>query len=382
MANKAKKKRAAGVILSDNEAMKRYGSAPANTICLPEEKTLWLPSRILALNYQLGGGIPYGGILELFGEESTGKSLMAKDFGVVAQSLGGIVLWGDAESTFNGPWAERNGLDLSRVILLPQENSVEVHSDWQADMIVTQRSKLKNNEPILLVTDSIGALECMDNINSSQVDAKAEMGNRAKAIYTMCRRRNKFYAKYGVCVLYINQVRKKVGASMFEDPDTTPGGGAMKFYASQRMGLYRGKEIKDERGKKIGRVTYVRGKKNKVAPPRENIQAEVYFREHNGQLGFNKYIGLINDKGEGVLEEMGILKRKAGKYYFKGSMIAKNLEGMIKVLTEDDGLRRKILKRANIMTPSKMRQRIEEVNENRYPVVQKKAKKSKDGQEE
>lgn len=371
-------KRTAGLILSDNESLKRYGSAQANKICLPAEEMLWLPSRVLSINHQLGGGIPYGGILELYGEESTGKSLLATDFGIAAQSLGGIVLWGDAESTFNGPWVEKNGLDLSRTILLPQENAVEVHSDWQADMIVTWRSQLKNNEPILLVVDSIGALDCLDNMNSSHVDAKADMGTRAKAIYKMLRVRNRFYVKYGVCVLYINQLRKKVGASKFENPDITTGGDAMKFFASQRLGLYRGRLLKDNKDNMVGRLIYVRTGKNKVAPPRENIKAEVYFKEHNGQLGYNKYTGLVNDDREGVLEVMGILTCKQGRYFYKGKEVAKGINKMLELIAEDDILRKNLIRRAGINTISKTRSVLEGISENRYPV---KGKKSKDGEE-
>ena len=87
---------------------------------LDESKLPWLPSRFLAFNYVLGGGIPYGKILEIFGEESSGKSLMSYDFAYCAQYLGGIVLWVDAEQSFTNDWAKENGLDLDRVMLLKE----------------------------------------------------------------------------------------------------------------------------------------------------------------------------------------------------------------------------------------------------------------------
>lgn len=375
----AEKKRV-GNVLSDNELKKRYNTGKASNICLTTESMLWLPSRVLSLNHQMGGGILYGTILELFGEESTGKSLLCKDFGVSAQALGGVVLWGDAEGTFNGPWAQQNGLDLDRTYLLPENCDIETHADWQADMIVTLRSKLVHNEPILLVEDSIGALDTLDNSNAAHADGKAEMAQRAKAIYKMVRQRNSFYLKYGVSVIYINQLRKKMGASQFENPDTTVGGGAMKFFASQRLGLYRGKLIKNDDKKKVGRVNYVRTEKNKVAPPRENTKAQVYFSPDNptGVVGYSKYYGLITEDGDGVLEEMGILVRKAGAYYYKGNQIAKGYNAMMRKIQEDDTLRKNLIRRAGINTISKTRAQLESITENRYPV---KTKKSKDGEE-
>lgn len=208
-----------GKILSDSEIYKKYfGSGIASKIAVMPEKSLWIPSRHLYLNYTMGGGIPYGKICEIFGGESSGKSLVAMDFGYSAQYLGGIVLWNDAEQCFDPHWAQKNGLDLSKVIIY-NETSIEKISDWAADISVSYRAKLTGNEPILIVTDSIAALDCEDNINSSQSDAKAEMGNRAKALYKYVRIRNQLFADLGITVIFINQLRKKVGVSKFEDPD-------------------------------------------------------------------------------------------------------------------------------------------------------------------
>lgn len=368
-------KRSAGNVLTDKELKKRYNTALASEICLDDESSLWLPSQVVAFNHQLGGGIPYGRILELYGEESTGKTLLAMDFGVCAQSLGGVIIWNDAEATFSPHWAKANGIDLTKTYIYT-ESAIESISDWQADMIVTMRSRLTNNEPILLVVDSTAALDCMENINTSQVDSRAEMGNRAKAIYTMLRRRNNFYAKYGVSVIYINQLRQKVGASKYEDPDTTPGGSAMKFYASQRIGLYKGKQIKDEFDERVGGMVYMRTKKNKVAPPRGRTEARVHFTEHENMLGYHRYAGLPD-----VLLKMGILKRKSARWYYKDKMIAQGDEKMLKVLDENDELRRKLITRSKINTTSRTRKQLQSLNKNLYPV--KEAKKTKeDGPEE
>ena len=182
------------------------------------DNNLWIPSRFLALNDQFGGGAHYGKIHEIFGEESSGKSLSALDFAYCTQKLGGVVLWADSEYAFTKDWARQNGINLSKVELF-QEKAIEVISDWSVDMGMHYRSQLVNNEPILLVVDSIAALSCLANLNGYQQDEKAEMGNRAKAIDGWLRTRNGIYEKLGVTVLLINQLRAKIGASLFEDPD-------------------------------------------------------------------------------------------------------------------------------------------------------------------
>lgn len=217
--NKKEKPKRGLVAITENDMKRKYpGSGLASDISVISQDTLWLPSRSIYLNYTMGGGIQYGKICEIFGGESSGKSLVALDFGYSAQFLGGVVLWNDAEQSFDPLWAQTNGLDLTRTHVY-NETSIERISDWSADMAVTMRSKLVNNEPILLVTDSIAALDCEDNINSSQTNGKAEMGNRAKAIYRFLRTRNQLFSELGVVYIFINQLRKKVGATLFEDPD-------------------------------------------------------------------------------------------------------------------------------------------------------------------
>lgn len=358
----AKKK--TGIKLKTKAALrKKYsGSGSAKDIIIAGDKMLWLPSRFLALNDLLGGGVPFGKILEIYGEESSGKSLLAFDFAYCTQALGGVVLWADAEFAFTYDWAIANGLDLERVELY-QEKAIELIADWSLDMALAYRSELPNNEPILLVVDSIAALDCLANMNSSQVDSKAEMGNRAKAIDRMLRLRNGAWDKLGVTVILINQVRAKIGAGLFEDPETTPGGRATKFYASQRLGVYGGKQIKGTvNGKedRVGRVSSIRVKKNKVAPPKPTIKAaEVYF--HPGfkePVGFQRYFGLAD-----VLERKGVLERKKGssRYYYKDKMVANGEKALLKLIKEDDKFRAKMIRRAGINTISQTRSRMAEM---------------------
>lgn len=367
-------KKAGGVLSDQLLAKKYYGLGKASEIAILPEDALWLPSRNIYLNYTMGGGIPYGKICEIFGGESSGKSLVAMDFGYCAQYLNGIVLWNDAEQAFDPHWAEQNGLDLDRVMLYP-ETSIEKISDWSADMAITYRSRLKNNEPILLVTDSTAALDCEANINAIQFDAKAEMGNRAKALYKYLRIRNQMFAELGITIIFINQLRKKVGATMFEDPDTTPGGDAMKFFASQRMAFFQKKQITE--GTKdnkvwLGNEVSVRMKKNKVAPPRPTFTTEIYFNEEYGRVGFSRYSNLSQ-----LLIRTEAVKKIEGKagYYMGDKKIAKGKEDLEGVIEGDAELRRKLLRRSGVNTLSRTRKKMDKLNNsgvNRYPVIIKK----------
>jgi recombination protein RecA len=355
---------------------KKYGGGLVSQM---DEVRFWIPSRVLSINHLFGGGIPYGGIVELFGTESGGKTLLAMDFGYGAQECGGIVIWGDGEKSFTKRWAEQIGLDHSK-IWLNKENTVEILSDWIKDSCVYWRSILVNNEPILVVIDSLAVLECMEAQNASQVDAKADFGNRAKAISKMLRARQPLWDDLGVGVILINQLREKQGASKFEDPDTTPGGQATKFYACIRAGLYGGKQIlKKIKGRetRVGRLTSVRIKKNKVAPPRKSIKGlEVYTDPDYTKmpLGFSKYFGL-----DELIEKFEVFKKKGSRFYYKGKMIANGKDALMEVLKNDDSLRRKVIRKCEINTIGSLQTQLENQTKNWYPV---KATKTKDKDEE
>lgn len=367
----AKKLKGKIKIQSESALRKKYaGSGTASNILVPSDEMLWIPSRFLALNDQWGGGAPYGKIIEIFGEESSGKSLLAFDFAYCTQALGGVVLWADAEFAFMRDWAEKNSLDLTNIELYP-EKAIELISDWTMDMGIYYRSKLTNNEPILVIVDSIAALDCIENLNSSQLESKAEMGNRAKQMDKWLRTRNGSYESLGITVILINQLRSKIGASQFEDPDTTPGGKATRFYASIRVGIYGGKQItKKIKGKerRIGRLTSIRIKKNKVAPPKPTLKgAEVYFTDdHDNGIGFNKYFGLPD-----ILIEKEVVTRKKGssRFYMGDKMVANGEEAFIRKLYEDEELRKKLIRKSGINTISKTRKQLEKIQKNLYPVI-------------
>lgn len=201
-----------------NEINKRYGNAITLDASQITDHGLWIPSTFFALTYLTGGGIPYGKILEIAGMESSGKTLAAYNYAYCCQQIGGHVIWVDAEQAWTNDWALKNGLDLSKVTLIT-DTQVERISDALADLSIYWRSKLTNNEPILIVLDSIAALDTADAINAKMSDGKAEMGNRAKAIYKMFRIRNELFYKLGITQIYVNQLRASLSAGGFGDPN-------------------------------------------------------------------------------------------------------------------------------------------------------------------
>ena len=333
-----------------------------------ESKRPWLPTRFLAFNKVTGGGCPFGKIIELFGEESSGKSLMAYDFAYCCQYLGGMVLWVDAEQSFTNDWAKKNGLDLDKIVVY-RSTSIEAISDWVANMALYWRSQLTHNEPILLVLDSVSALDTDINLNSEMLNASADMGNRAKAIYKYFRIRNEMLYSLGITQVYINQLRKNLKAGMFENPDTTPGGKALAFYASIRIGLYGGKQItKKIKGKerKIGRVTSIRTIKNKVATPGPTLKGSPLYNnsKYVDSIGFDR----LHFLDEILIEEEIIEKTKSGTYSYRGKTLCRGAEKFAELLREDDDLRRKLIRKAGINTLGATKKLLESLNENLYPI--------------
>lgn len=361
MAKKSKLK-----VPTKNELMKKYGE----TMVLgsdTKESNLWLPSTFFALNYQWGGGIPFGKIVEVAGEESSGKSLIAYNFAYSTQQLGGHVIWVDAEQAWMNSWAEANGVDPEKVTII-NDTRIEYVSDAVADLALYLRSQLVHNEPILLVVDSIAAMDCSDNIDSKMVEAKAEMGGRAKALYKYFRIRAELFNKLGVTQIYINQLRTALNVGFGKDNTTTTGGAALKFYASIRVAFFAGRAITVKfKGKerRAGKLVTLRMLKNKVAPPRPTIsKCPVYFNPKYHEVGFDRLYSM-----EDVLVENDIIEKNGGgTYSFKGNKLCRGEEKFQKLLEEDDTLRRKLLRKADINTIGTTRKKLEALKENFFPV--------------
>lgn len=363
----AKKKKVGIRIPTQSEILKRYGTSLKLSASQEEDLGLWIPSTFYALNNLMGGGCPWGRIIEIMGMESSGKTLGALNFAYATQQLGGHVIWVDAEQAWTNEWAIKNGLDPDRVTLI-NDTQVEVISDALADLAIYYRSQLTNNEPILVVLDSIAALDCAENINSKMIDSKADMGNRAKALYKMFRIRNELFYKLGITQIYINQLRKKLNSGFGQDDNTTPGGQALQFYASIRLAFFGGKTLTiKHKGKerKVGRYVTIRVIKNKVAPPKATIsKAPMYFSDTYHEIGFDRFFAF-----EDVLVENNVLtKSSSGTYMLGEEKLCRGEEKFIKLLEEDSDLRKKLLKAADINTIGTCKKKLKGLSENYFPV--------------
>lgn len=350
-----------------NELNKKYGSLIKMKASDIEDHNLWLPSTFFALNHQWGGGIPFGKIAEVAGEESSGKSLIAYNFAYTCQQLGGHVIWVDAEQSWMNSWAEANGVDPDKVTVV-KDTRIEYVSDVVADLAIYIRSQLTHNEPILLVVDSIAAMDCSDNIDAKMVEGKAEMGGRAKALYKYFRIRNELFYKLGVTQIYINQVRTALNVGFGKDNTTTTGGAALKFWAAIRVAFFAGRIITVKykgRERKAGKLVTLRVLKNKVAPPKPTIsKCPVYFNPKLHDIGFDRYFYL----DEVFAEEEVIEKANGGIIKYKGEKIARGEEKFRELIESDDDLRRKLLKRARINTIGTTRKKLEGIHINLFPV--------------
>jgi len=348
------------------KALSKYEYARGDIILLEQEDLLSIPSRILAVNHIFGGGIPYGRVIEFAGEFSSGKTLLALDFLRSTIKLGGAGAFIDAENSLTAPWLRANGIDPADIDVYP-EVIIEAIGDFIRDWAVSKRNELKANEPILIVVDSVAALDSKVKFEENQQDAKAEMGSRAKALYKMIRVLNPLLAKLGVSIIFINQIRLKLGV-MFGDNSTTTGGKALEFFSTIRLAAFKGKKIevrKHGAKLKIGHLVSLRVWKNKISPPVNPLtNVPMYFREEGGHvIGFSKYTGLLE-----ILLDEGVIEKSGNTYYFDGDKIEIGKEKALQEIISDKELRLDILTEAEINTISLTRKKMESIEENLYPI--------------
>jgi recombination protein RecA len=276
----------------------------------------------LALDLALGiGGVPRGRIVEIYGPEASGKTTLALHIGAEAQAAGGVVAYIDAEHALDVGYARRLGVDVDS-LLVSQPDHGEQALDI-AEILV------RSGAIDALIIDSVAALVPRAELEGEMGDQ--HVGLQARLMSQALRKLTATIHKSMTCVVFINQIRMKIGV-MFGSPETTTGGNALKFYASQRLDIRRLGAIK-EGDQVTGSRTRVKVVKNKIAPPFREAEFDIIYG-----TGISK---------EGDILDLGTsfdLVEKSGAWYsFKGERMGQGRENAKKFLVENADIRNQIV---------------------------------------
>ncbi|MDY6950780.1 MAG: recombinase RecA [Thermodesulfobacteriota bacterium] len=281
-----------------------------------------IPTGSLALDKALGvGGIPRGRVIELFGPESSGKTTLALHIVAEAQKAGGIAAFVDAEHALDVLYAKKLGVNCDDLLVSQPdtgEQALEI-----AEVLV------RSGAMDVVVIDSVAALVPRAEIEGDMGDA--HVGLQARLMSQALRKLTGSISRSMTSVMFINQIRMKIGV-MFGNPETTPGGNALKFYSSVRLDIRRIGSIKDGQDV-VGNRTRVRVVKNKVAPP---------FKEAQFDIMYGEGISLVGDLIDmGV--EAGIIDKSGAWYSFEKERIGQGRENAKTFLKENPEMATRIL---------------------------------------
>jgi len=282
-----------------------------------------IPTGALALDLALGvGGIPRGRVVEIFGPESSGKTTLMLHVIAYAQKAGGLAAFIDAEHALDPGYAKKLGVNLDD-LLVSQPDSGE-------EALTICETLARSNALDVIVIDSVAALVPKAELEGEM--GMATMGMQARLMSQALRKLTAILAKSKTTCIFTNQLREKVGV-MFGNPETTPGGKALKFYASVRLDIRRKDTLKDAAGNAIGNHVRVKVVKNKVAPPFAEAEFDIIYNH-----GINKE-GSILDVGI----EHGVVDKKGAWLQFEGELIGQGKEAAQKALAEKPALAKKIV---------------------------------------
>ena len=266
-----------------------------------------IPTGCLSLDMALGiGGIPRGRIVEIYGPESSGKTTVALHAIAQVQKTGGIAAFVDAEHALDPVYAKKLGVDL--------ENLYVSQPDTGEQALDIVDALVRSGAVDLIVVDSVAALTPKAEIEGDMGDS--HVGLQARLMSQALRQLTGFINKFKTCVIFINQLREKVGI-MFGNPETTPGGKALKFYASVRIDVRKGEALKDSDGI-MGNKTKAKIVKNKLAPPFKTAEFDILYGEGISQEG------CIIDLGVGC----DVIAKSGAWFSYEGEKVAQGRERM------------------------------------------------------
>ncbi|MBQ6605381.1 recombinase RecA [Candidatus Saccharibacteria bacterium] len=279
-----------------------------------------LPSGSLSLDLALGGGYPRGRIIEIYGPESSGKTTLTLHAIAEMQKTGGTAAFIDAEHALDPAYAKRIGVDTENLLISQPDNGEQA--------LEICETLVRSGAVDLIVVDSVAALVPQAEIDGDMGDA--QMGLQARLMSQAMRKLTGIISKSKATVIFINQIRMKIGV-MFGNPETTTGGNALKFYASVRLDIRRIGQIKD--GDNIaGNRTKVKIVKNKIAAPFRTAEFDIMYNE-----GISK-VGDVLDLGV----QFGILEKSGAFLKYKGETLGQGRENVKKLFRENPKLMNEI----------------------------------------
>lgn len=280
-----------------------------------------IPTGSLSLDLALGiGGVPRGRIIEIYGPESSGKTTLALHIVAEAQKRGGEVAYIDAEHAMDPYYARALGVDIDSMLISQPDTGEQGLEICEA--------LVRSGALDVVVVDSVAALVPRAEIEGEMGDSF--VGVQARLMSQALRKLAGCISKTNCIVIFINQLREKIGV-MYGNPETTPGGRALKFYASVRMEVRRGEPIKDG-SSQIGNRTKVKINKNKVAPP---------FREAEFDILYGQGISRTGEVID-VAVELGIVKKGGAWFSYEDQKLGQGRENAKKTLEENPDLMKEI----------------------------------------
>jgi recombination protein RecA len=264
------------------------------------------------LDVALGiGGLPRGRVVEIFGPESSGKSTIALTTVAKAQQMGLTCAYIDAEHALDPVYMQAIGIDLDNLLLAQPD-----HGEQGLDIA---DSLIRTGDIGIIVIDSVAAL-----VPKAELDGEmdqAHMGLQARMMAKALRKLTGLAAQHGTLIIFINQLRNKIGV-MFGNPETTPGGMSLKFYASVRIDVRKREDIKDKSGDSVGVTVKAKIIKNKMAPPMKIVEFDILYAR-----GIDEYGCLFN-----LGMDRGIFTQKGAWVYYNGENFAQGRDNAIEKL--------------------------------------------------